>query len=650
MKTYNYKYIDNDNLKDYIKSNFQEKDKNILIQIFCSIIDEIFIQNLLNIVNKQLPKAKIIGTTTAGEIVDGESIEDGVIFSFSVFDSTSIETSLIVHENKVDSSFEMGKRIVQNNIKTNTKVMILFTDLLNTNASELLDGINSVNKKDITITGGVAGNLSKSYVFNEKGVTSSGVAVAALNNYNLNIFTHYSMTCVPVGKSMTVTKSKKDRVYTIDNRTAVDTYKYYFDIDIRKNLLEYAIEFPLIINGDGFLKARTPIKCFDDGSIQFAGNIPEGKKVHLSYGNIDLVIKNSKETIELLMTKSVESIFIYSSIARKKLLGKFINVELGPLNTVSNVSGCFTYGEFFSINNSCKLFNDTMNILAISETTDISTIININNQKRTFRKNRTLHALTHLINTSTKELQQEIEENRTKDKLLAHQSKLASMGEMVENIAHQWRQPLSTLSGSIQNIALAYKNNMLTKEFVEEQNNRAIEVAGYMSNTINDFRNFFSNKSVIEEFFIEDIIEKLIKMLNSTFLSHNIQVVFKNDKNKKTHQCFSDMGSITQVLLNLIFNAKDELINPLNKTKIITISISEDLFYYKIKLRDSGRGIPKKIKDKIFEPHFTTKTTGTGIGLFMSYQIAKERLGGDLVCNNVKEGACFTFSFLKELK
>ncbi|MEA3499285.1 MAG: FIST N-terminal domain-containing protein [Campylobacterota bacterium] len=650
MKTFNYKYVDDGKLKSYIKQNIPVSEKNILIQIFCSITNKKFIQNLLNQLNKQLPKVKIVGTTTQGEIIDGKSLEDSVILSFSIFENTKVETSLQIHKDEDNYSFKTGKRLVENCIEKNSRVMILFADLLNTNSSELLDGINSVEKKDIKITGGVAGDLDGSYIFNEKGITSNGVVVALLNNHNLNIFTHYSTAWIPVGKAMTITKSKNNRVYTIDNRTAVETYKYYLDIDISKNLLEFDIEFPLVINGDSYRKARTPIKCFSDGSIQFAGNMPEGEAVYLSYGNIDLVIKNSKETVELLQKKPIESIFIYSSIGRKKLLGSFIDVELSPLKSIAKISGFFTYSEFFTLDNKSKLFNDTMSILAISETSNISPKIDINNKKRDFRKNRTLNALTHLINTSTKELQQEIEENRTKDKLLAHQSKLASMGEMVENIAHQWRQPLSSLSATIQNILIAYKNDKLTKEFLEEQNSRAIEVAGYMSNTINDFRNFFSNKSVIEEFYVEDVIEKIIKMLDSTFLNHNIDVIFEYNKKRKTYRCLSDMGSITQVLLNLIFNAKDELSNPVNKKKVITISLDENLFYYKIKLCDSGRGISKKIREKIFEPHFTTKDKGTGIGLFMSYQIAKEQLGGELVYNNVKVGACFTFSFLKELK
>ncbi len=652
MKTYNYKYINEEELKYYINTNFKVEDrkKEILIQIFTAIASMEYIQSLLDILNELLPKVKIIGATTSGEIINGKSIEDSVILSFSIFNTTTIDTTIISHEidNEI-SSFKIGETIIENHIKDDTKVMILFTDCINTLANELLDGINSVNRRDIIISGGVAGTFDRSYIFNEKEITSNGVVFATLNNHNLNIFTHYNSAWVPVGKKMIITKSIKNIVYKIDDRTAWETYKYYLNIDIRNNLLEYALEFPLIIEDNKNLKARTPIKCFDDGSIQFAGNITEGKQVSLAYGNIDLAIKNSKKTSELLSKTAVESIFVYSCIARKRLLGSFIDMELSPLDKIAPVSGFFTYGEFFLEGDDCQLLNESMSILAISESTDISINSDIENPKRDFRKNRTLNALTHLINTSTKELQDEIEENRIKEKLLAHQSKLASMGEMVENIAHQWRQPLSTLSGSIQNITIAYNNGMLTKEFLEKQNARAIEVAGYMSNTINDFRNFFSNKDTLDEFFVEDVILKIIKMLELTFLNYNINIILKN-KNDEKHLCISDMGSVTQVLLNLIFNSKDELQKLTSKVKNIIISVSEDLFYYKIEVSDNGTGISRNIIEKIFDPYFTTKDTGTGIGLFMSYQIAKERLGGEITCNKVKEGASFTFSFLKELK
>ena len=648
MKTYNYIYKNKEDLKYYIEENIKEEDsqKEILIQIFTSISNKEFIQSLIDILNKLLPKVKIIGASTAGEIVDGKSIDDSVVLSFSIFNDTTVETTLISHNySDKNYSFETGKNIIENYTKDDTKVVILFSDCITTDVNKLLDGINSVNTKNIVISGGVIGTFDESYIFNENEITSNGVVFTTFNNDNLNISTHYNSALVPVGKNMTITKSVKNRVYKIDDRTALETYKYYLDINMRENLFE----FPLIIDENKSLIARTPIQCFDDGSIQFAGDIFEDSKVRLSYGNIDLAIKNSKKTTELFSKSAVESIFVYSSIARKVLLGSFIDMELSPLDKISTMSGFFTQGEFFLENGDCKLFNETMSILAISESSKISMNSDIVNIKRDFRKNKILNALTHLINTSTKELQEEIEENSIKEKLIAHQSKLASMGEMVENIAHQWRQPLSTLSGCIQNITIAYSNDMLTKEFLEKQNTRAIEVAGYMSNTINDFRNFFSNKDTLDEFYVEDIIAKLIQMLESTFLNYDINIIL-DKKDEKKHLCTSDMGSVTQVLLNLIFNSKDELLKLTDRKKNIIISVSEDLFYYKVDVSDNGTGISRNIREKIFDPYFTTKDSGTGIGLFMSYQIAKERLGGEITCNNVKEGACFTFSFLKELK
>jgi len=235
-----------------------------------------------------------------------------------------------------------------------------------------------------------------------------------------------------------------------------------------------------------------------------------------------------------------------------------------------------------------------------------------------------------------KKVNEEIRKTKEKDQILMHQSKLAALGEMLGNIAHQWRHPLTRLSLLIQNLEMAYKNKKLDDEFFEKFKNRASSQIEYMSQTIDDFTNFFKKDSKKEEFLPSEIIKKAIQLMESRIKQNSVEI---NVLIKKDNSIKGFKSEFSQVVLNILNNAIDVLKERNIENKKIWIYIDDDI----IKIEDNAGGIPEEIKDKIFEPYFTTKfqSQGTGIGLYMSRVIITQHFNGELYAYNSSKGAVF---------
>jgi len=230
-----------------------------------------------------------------------------------------------------------------------------------------------------------------------------------------------------------------------------------------------------------------------------------------------------------------------------------------------------------------------------------------------------------------------------KDKLLIQQSKLATMGEMIGAIGHQWRQPLNSLGLMIQDTVFAHKYGEMDEEYLAKFKESAMETIQSMSKTIDDFKNFFSPNKQAEQFFIEDAVAQTLKILNAQLKNNSIETLFDaNSLDKHSYTCYKN--ELNQVILNILANAKDALIERKPQKRFIKIDISSANNGCEIIIEDSAGGIPQEIMDKIFNPYFTTKEEGkgTGIGLYMSKDITEEHLGGKIYVQNTENGAKFT--------
>ncbi len=235
-----------------------------------------------------------------------------------------------------------------------------------------------------------------------------------------------------------------------------------------------------------------------------------------------------------------------------------------------------------------------------------------------------------------KRVQEEIKKVQEKDRLLMHQSKLAAFGEMLGNIAHQWRHPLTRLSLLLQNLEMAYNCGKLDKDYFEKIKIKAKEQIDYMSQTIDDFINFFKKDTQKEEFCPYEIIKHAIELMEGRIKQNRVDVKIEVIKKEKI---YGYKGEFSQVILNIINNAIDAFNEKNIQDKKIVIRINNK----KIEIEDNAGGVPKEIQDKIFEPYFTTKfqSQGTGIGLYMSKVIITQHFDGKLYTYNSKNGAVF---------
>ena len=236
----------------------------------------------------------------------------------------------------------------------------------------------------------------------------------------------------------------------------------------------------------------------------------------------------------------------------------------------------------------------------------------------------------------------EIDKYKEEQLQLLQQSKLISMGEMIANIAHQWRQPLSAIT-SLSSSMLAYKQmGILDDETIEKNLNQIINKSDYLSDTIETFRNFLREEKTIKIICIQDSLLKSIDILQNTLKSHEIKIITNIDESED-YKIKAYAGELSQSIINIINNAKDALVDRQIKDPWIKISLSKKEEVIEVSFEDNAGGIDEHIISKIFNPYFTTKhqKQGTGLGLNMSYKIINESLKGNLYVKNTNDGAKF---------
>jgi len=261
------------------------------------------------------------------------------------------------------------------------------------------------------------------------------------------------------------------------------------------------------------------------------------------------------------------------------------------------------------------------------------------------RLNYTIGSLGKLTNHLEDKINESLNEIQKKDKQLAQQSKLVAMGEMVGSIAHQWRQPLNALAGNVQLIELDYEDELVNDAYIKTFIDENMKLINFMSNTINDFRDFFKIDKTKQQFNLRTSIESTISLISAQIKQKNINIEMDVEDE---YNIVNFESEFKQVVLNIITNAKDEFREE-NLDNIITISIKKIDANIYIQFIDNAGGIPEDIISRIFEPYYTTKDQGdgTGLGLYMSKMIIETNMNGQLSVYNNEKGATFEISLIE---
>ena len=258
-------------------------------------------------------------------------------------------------------------------------------------------------------------------------------------------------------------------------------------------------------------------------------------------------------------------------------------------------------------------------------------------------------ALEELNKNLEEKIAFEIEKNREKDLQIFNNAKMVSLGEMIGNIAHQWRQPLSSISTLASGLLVSKEYGTLQDDIFFQYCNNIVENTKYLSETIDTFRDFIKEKKELKKVILQDRIKTTLQIQNAT-LNHN-HITLIDDIDYST-PIFIELaiGELSQVLINILNNAKDALIYNQIENPWIKLSLESNETTVLITIEDNAGGVPENIIPHIFEPYFTTKhqSQGTGLGLYMSYKIVVENLKGKLYAKNSLFGAKFFIELNKE--
>ena len=237
-------------------------------------------------------------------------------------------------------------------------------------------------------------------------------------------------------------------------------------------------------------------------------------------------------------------------------------------------------------------------------------------------------------------LESELQESLKKDKLMQHQAKLAQMGEMINMIAHQWRQPLTAISATASDLIIKLALDKYEEQYFNDKLENVVEFSHHLSNTIDDFRSFYKEDKEMKTTSYTTLVTNSLEIVKASLLSHKITltVSFASEKELLTYP-----SELQQVILNIIKNAEDVLIENLVNDAEIQINSYDIEEKSILEIRDNAGGIPEDILEKIFEPYFSTKLQkdGTGLGLYMSKTIIEDHCNGILSVKNEERGACF---------
>jgi len=242
------------------------------------------------------------------------------------------------------------------------------------------------------------------------------------------------------------------------------------------------------------------------------------------------------------------------------------------------------------------------------------------------------------------QLNKYIEENKLQQEHILEQSRLSQMGEMIGNIAHQWRQPLNTLSLIVQKIGVYHNRGILDDEKLKTSVDKSMLLIDTMSSTIDDFRNFFKPNKEKETFSISNAVEKAFLITLPILKNNNIKCNLDVDESLTV---YGYKNEFIQVIINLLNNAKDAMLeNSIKDSTIVVLAKKIDNSIV-IRVNDNAGGINSDVLEKIFDPYFTTKEhdKGTGIGLYMSKVIIEDHMSGVLRAYNNESGAVFEIIF-----
>lgn len=405
----------------------------------------------------------------------------------------------------------------------------------------------------------------------------------------------------------------------------------------------FEVTFSPMVNAEGQIWANVCVARDISGKHKIEQALKESERrfsVFMEHLPLMVVIKDDSGKI-LFANQYLKDIIAVENLAGKTFADLFQPVvarEMARTDQEAIVGGLGLYKETIIDNAGNETVLDTYKFpIPRSDGTTLLGIIGVdvtekmNREKMLAEQKKQLleinSTLEHRINEAVVEL-------RKKDAMLIQESRLTAMGEMISSIAHQWRQPLNNIGLIVQGLQLAFKADDLSVEELDEDIADTMKTLQRISETIDDFRNFFSFEKDKSTFIVNELVNRALVFAEPSLRVKGIKLTVDEQP------YISALGypnEYVQAFLNIILNARDVLIEQQVKSPVVTIRIFEENGHSTVIVRDNGGGIPEHVLPKIFDPYFTTKQQGkgTGIGLYMAKNIIEKHMGGRLTAVNV---------------
>lgn len=388
--------------------------ERMLIQVFSGKLDDADLHELIDTLGRTFPGAIVLGTTTAGEIIGEQALDQAVVIAITCFFTTSLRCALVTqNDDPVGAGKELAARLVQ----PDTRAIIAFgcgiRDRRTIFDASMLESLHS-GIPEAVIAGGQAGDNGKgarTLVFTNEGITDHGYAAVSLAGQGLSARNAYALSWVPIGKKLTISQAEGVRVDSIDGQTPFDIYKTYLGQEVADDLPLSAIDFPLMTQRESVMMAVHATRVHPDGSFDYVRALEVGEQVRFGYCHAGLLAIAARELRDELGVHPAEAAFVYSCVSRKWVLGHDVLVELAPINALAPSAGFFCYGEYFGqANQKPMFFNQTLTVLCLSESDGESaepaarrTLASAHEiESRQFRIMRVLH---RLVDTSAREIE-----------------------------------------------------------------------------------------------------------------------------------------------------------------------------------------------------------------------------------------------------
>ncbi len=663
-------YYHEERLVTWMKENKIVSHNKLLIEVNFPDSDKNKLKELLSNLSKLLPEATIVGMQSFTSFVNHKvtDINPQPVISMMEFENSDISVEVIDLSKQQIKNPTLDFLRLEKQIQSNTQAIEILSSYREEGMERLINQIGSKFSHLKVFGGGATSKDPKNheqFVFYKGKIYHKALILIFMHGDNLNVELFQAFDWKPISKKKIVSKVEGNTLLTLNKRPALEIYKKYFP-NIKSDST-VALQIPLYLNKNNISSTVNILKInFENQSLDMSQTLEEGDIVQLSIGNYDSMINRIDEIKHFLQNTPAQGLWLSSSISYEYGFRIPIMHYLSTIKETDQIFGYCSSEEYFNTLNQPYTYHSQSFLMATISESNSEHIALAKSKERDLDPfalaNKNLYSIMHStakelnqitenlenivdqrtkeLATLNKELQIKIKDAVRKEKrqnaIMNQQSRLASMGEILENIAHQWRQPLNTVSWIMNDTlvkAQLGKSDEVNLEKLAKKVNHSIQ---FLSETVEDFRRFVDHSDIPQTFNLNKVIKSTILLIRETLIRSKIKIELYCEEEIKYKGFEND---IKHVVMNIINNARDAFEENQITNGLIVIRVYHEKDALLITITDNAGGIPKKILKNIFEPYFTTKhkTKGTGLGLYMSKEMI-ERVKGSIEVPSIING------------